>query len=59
MKRYAALAAIAWLAVDAWPRVPLMVWLWVGTGLGLAVYLVLAVIAHRLAAEASAEENNY
>lgn len=59
MKRYAALAAVVWLFVDLWPRVPLTVWLWAGTGSGLVVYLVLAVIAYRLAAEAAADENNY
>lgn len=58
MKRYAVLAAIAWLVVDTWPRVPLSVWLWSGAGSALACYLVLAVIAHRLAADDGAEENN-
>lgn len=58
MKRYAVLAAIVWLAVDAWPRIPLSVWLWTGAGSAMAVYLVLAFIAYQLVAENEAEENN-
>lgn len=58
MKRWAALAAVVWLAVDAWPRIPLSVWLCTGAGSALVGYLVLAVIAYRLTAEAENEENN-
>lgn len=58
MKGGAALAAIVWFAVDAWPRVPLSVWLWAGAGSAMAVYLVLAFIAYQLVAEDEAGENN-